>query len=257
MQNGSEPLLRVENLSFSYDRRPVFTNVSFSIWPGDFAAIIGSNGSGKSTLIKLILGQFIPDSGRIYLFGQDLASFSQWHRIGYLPQGQAWSVQSFPATAAEVVETGLYAQIGPLRFPKRSHKKQVQQALRRVGMEEQANRLISQLSGGQRQRVMLARVLAGQPEYMILDEPATGIDEPSTESLYDLLYELNRSQNLTVLMVTHDVVRLEQHLNRIFCLENGSLIELSRDQLMEELDHRHKHPVNPDYLKDHSTGGFL
>mgnify|MGYP000974572888 CR=1 FL=1 len=91
-----------------------------------------------------------------------------------------------------------------------------------------------------------SRVLINQPQLMILDEPATGIDDQSAANLYTLLHELNRSLNLTILMVTHDIARSEPYLNRVFCLESGSMIELEHDQLLEELGHRHKHPVNPD-----------
>ena len=241
-----EPILHVDNLSFRYHREPVFSKVGFSLLPGDFAAVIGANGTGKSTLIKLILGLLQPASGQIHLFGQERHDFSDWGKVGYLPQGQALTAQSFPATSAEVVLTGLWPEMGLLRFPRRKHREQVRKTLALVGLEQEAGRLVNQLSGGQQQRVMLARVLINKPELMILDEPSTGIDDRSAMSLYALLRELNQSIGLTILMVTHDIARAEPYLNRIFCLESGSMIELERDQLLEELGHRHKHPVNPD-----------
>jgi zinc transport system ATP-binding protein len=241
-----QPILQLENISFGYNRDLVFSRVGFSVFPGDFIAVIGANGTGKSTLIKLILGLLPPATGNIYLFGQARHEFTEHGKIGYLPQGQAWTAQSFPATAAEVVLTGLYPQIGLMRFPKRKHREQVRQTLELVGMQHAAGRLVGHLSGGQQQRVMLARVLINQPQLMILDEPATGIDDQSAANLYALLHELNRSLNLTILMVTHDIARSEPYLNRVFCLESGSMIELEHAQLLEELGHRHKHPVNPD-----------
>ncbi|MCK9253443.1 MAG: ABC transporter ATP-binding protein [Clostridiales bacterium] len=239
-------VLRAENVSFAYHREPVFTRVSFSVAPGDFTAVIGANGTGKSTLIKLLLGQLSPTSGQIWLFGQEQRAFGDWPRIGYLAQNQAAAAQSFPATAAEIVQTGLYPSLGLFRFPGRQGRQKVLEALDRVGLRPMAGRLVGQLSGGQQQRVMLARLLVGQPRLMILDEPSTGIDEQTARSLYALLADLNRDTGLTILMVTHDVARVEPYLNHVFCLESGSMIELARAQLLEELGHRHKHPVNPD-----------
>ncbi|NLM77427.1 MAG: metal ABC transporter ATP-binding protein [Ruminococcaceae bacterium] len=239
-------IISTEDLSFYYGRTPVFSRVSFSMQPGDFAAVIGANGTGKSTLVKLLLGQLKPATGRIHIFGQEQRQFHEWWRVGYLPQGHILTAQSFPATALELVQTGLYPQIGFMRFARRQHREQVRQALEMVGMEQIAGKLVGQLSGGQQQRVMLARVLVARPQLMILDEPATGIDERSAASLYSLLSELNKERKLTILMITHDVARVQSYLSRVFCLESGSLIELSHSQLVDELGHRHKHPVNPE-----------
>lgn len=240
-----EPLIHVDQLRFQYAHNPIFADVGFSIYRGDFVGIIGANGTGKSTLLKLILGLMTPAAGTISLLGCDIRQFREWARIGYVPQGQVWTSQSFPATAAEVVQASLYPQLGLLHFAGRKQKRQVRQALALVGLENQANQLIGRLSGGQQQRIQLARVLVNQPDLMLLDEPSTGIDALSAASLFTLLQELNQKNGLTVVMVTHDVERAAPYLNRILCLENGSLIELEQNQLTDELVHRHKHPANP------------
>src|SRR5699024_9526382 len=109
----------------------------------------------------------------------------------------------------------------------KNHKEMVSYALELVGMEGYANKLISELSGGQFQRIMIARVLINNPDIMILDEPTTGIDGKTVETLYKLLWELNQS-NITILMVTHDTINTIDYTNRILCLEEGSLIELDK-----------------------------
>ncbi len=100
--------------------------------------------------------------------------------------------------------------------------------------------MISELSGGQRQRVMVARALAAGCEFMLLDEPTSGIDSAATDSLYALLSRLNR-QGMTILMATHDLAGACAAANRTFCLEEGTLVELSREDLAYELSHRHRH----------------
>jgi zinc transport system ATP-binding protein len=241
-----ETVLRTDKISFAYAREAIFSQVTFSLACCDLAGIMGKNGTGKSTLLKLMLGLLQPTVGSIELLGQDSRSFTAWPKIGYVPQGQIGQAQAFPATVTEVVQASLYPQLGLWRFPGRRERAQVEQVLAQVGLADQAGQLVGHLSGGQQQRVLLARVLVNQPRLLLLDEPTTGIDPQSVDALYDLLRDLNQSQNLTILMVTHDIERSVRIMNRVFCLENGLLLELEPDQLAEELGHRHRHPVNPE-----------
>lgn len=237
-----EKMIEVERLGFAYADQPILQEVDFSVMRGDFAAIIGSNGSGKSTLFKLLLGFLQPDCGKIRLMGQELGQFKSWPKIGYVPQNINVSGNGFPATALEVVRANLFSKIGLMRFPKKCHQEKALEALRQVGMEAYAKSLISELSGGQQQKVMLARVLVSDPELILLDEPTTGVDAESTESLYRLLLQINQERGLTILMVTHDMERIYRFADRIFCLEYASLVELAPNQLERELAHKHRHP---------------
>lgn len=237
----SHPIFEVDNLSFSFGSEPIFSNVSFKINTGDFVAIIGINGAGKSTLLRLLLGELSPTAGKIRLFNKDVQHIKDWSSIGYVPQN-GFESNNFPATAEEIVKANLYSQIGWLKFPKRIHKEQTMFALKQVGMGEYSKRLISQLSGGQQQRVMLARVIVNNPKIMLLDEPTTGVDIIAVQSLYQLLSKLNKDSGLTIVMVTHDIGRASDFITRALCLEEGSLVELNRKQIHNELLHRHKHP---------------
>ncbi|MEA4891197.1 MAG: ABC transporter ATP-binding protein [Peptococcaceae bacterium] len=234
--------IEAENLSFGYGSEPIFSKIGFSVYKGDFVAFIGSNGAGKSTLLRLILGELSPSSGSIRLFGQDIRQFRDWPKIGYLPQNGLQSSADFPATVEEIVKANLFSQIGLLRFPKKEHREKTRQALELVGMADYSRRMIGELSGGQQQRVMLARVLVNDPEIMLLDEPTTGVDAQSVEALYQLLWRLNRETGLTIFMVTHDIGRAESYVSRVLCLEEGSLVELAKTQVEEELAHKHTHP---------------
>jgi zinc transport system ATP-binding protein len=101
--------------------------------------------------------------------------------------------------------------------------------------------MIGALSGGQQQRVMLARVLAGDPELLFLDEPTVGVDAETVTSLLELLTRLNREKGLTIVMITHDMARASERMSRVLCLEEGTLVELDRAQINRELTHKHKH----------------
>lgn len=237
-------ILSAERVSFQFGDEPLLNGIDFSVLQKDFVAIIGSNGAGKSTLLRLILGELLPQSGRITLFGEDSAHFKNWPRLCYVPQTNPVSGGAFPATAEEIVCASLYAQIGALRPVRRVHRKKALEALELVGMRDFANRMISQLSGGQLQRVMLARALVADCELLLLDEPTTGIDSESADRLYELLRQLNEN-GLTIVMVTHDTERAAAYVSRTFCLEEGSIVELAYEQLAHELEHKHKHKHNP------------
>lgn len=237
-------IIEVNNISFGYSNMPIFSEVDFTINKGDFVAIIGANGSGKSTLLKLVLGELVSSTGQIRLFNEDVQHFKEWSKIGYVPQKGLSSHSNFPATAEEIVMANLFSQIGLLRFPKKEHREKAHTALKQVGMQEYAKELIGNLSGGQLQRVMLARVMVNEPDIMILDEPTTGLDAETIKGLYQWLNKINKEAGLTILMVTHDIANVHQHVSRILCLEEGSLIELNKEQIHHELSHKHKHPKN-------------
>jgi zinc transport system ATP-binding protein len=235
--------ISIDKVSFRYGDEPIFSEIGFSVYQGDFVAVIGANGAGKSTLLRLILGELAPSAGGIRLFGQDARHFRDWPKVGYLPQNGPQAAANFPATAEEIVTANLFSQIGFLRFPKKEHREKARLALEQVGMAAYAKRMIGDLSGGQRQRVMLASVLAGNPEMLLLDEPTTGVDAQTVASLFETLARLNNETGLTVLMVTHDTGRAVEYVSRIVCLEEGSVVELDKAQVYAELTHKHKHPA--------------
>lgn len=234
-------VIEVKDLTFRYYERPVLEDVSFTVAKGDYVGLIGPNGAGKSTLIKLLLGLLKPESGRITLFGQDIRTFTQWPKIGYVPQAGAYTA-GFPATALEVVLANMYSQIGIFRLPRARHKEAAMEALKKTGMQGKAQTLIGSLSGGELQRVMIARVLANNPSVMLLDEPMSGVDAASSEDLYELIRRLVADTQLTVIMVSHHTEALSVNAGRLFCIEEGSMIELPRDAINEELQHKHRHP---------------
>ena len=270
-------VVHADGLCFRYGEEPVFANVRFEIRRGDFAAIIGANGSGKSTLLRLMLGELSPNGGSIRLFGQPPRSgsarlfgrpqrrggadkagarpFAEWTKVGYLPQHGLSCGDQFPATAEEIVLSGLYSHIGPLRRAKPRHRERAHAALALAGAGDLAKKPLGELSGGQRQRVMVARVLAPEPELLLLDEPTTGVDTRTSEAILELLAQLSREANLTSVMVTHNISAAAGLVTRVLCLEDGSLVELDEEQVERELTHKHKHPAESTTSGNGHTGG--
>lgn len=241
-----ESIIEVNNLYFAYNSEFILKDINFKIEDGDFVSLIGSNGAGKSTLIKLILGELEAKKGSIKVLGTSPKDFKKWYRIGYVPQNGSQSINSFPASAEEIVQANLFSQIGIFRFPKKEHRLKTQQALELVGMSSYSKHLIGSLSGGQQQRILLARALVNDPEILILDEPTAGVDDTTVESFYNLIKELNNKLSITIFMVTHDIDRVSKYVSRTFCLEKGTLMELSKEDIENELNHKHKHPsINP------------
>ncbi len=140
----------------------------------------------------------------------------------------------FPATVLEVVQANLYRSVGPGRPFRREHRERAMEALALTGTANLHKRRIGELSGGQQQRVFLARALVNRPDFLILDEATTGIDERSQGLFYDLLQSLKSSMHLTVLMVSHDISAVTAHANRLLCLSPDGFFQ--HDLEKEALD---------------------
>lgn len=237
-------IVEFDKVYFGYTSEYILKNISFSVNEGDFVSIIGSNGAGKSTILKLILGELNQNKGEIKIFGENIKKFNRWNNIGYLEQNAYYKILNFPATVYETVMSNMFYDIGLFKFPNKNHRAKVIKSLELLGMEKYSNRTISKLSGGQIQRVFLARTLVANPKILILDEPTNGVDRETVDIIYNILSDLNKSKNISIIMVTHDIDMVSKISSKIFCFEEGNLMELDKEQLKLELSHKHKHPHN-------------
>lgn len=217
------PVFEVKNLFYQVNGQKILLNISLSVLPGDYCAIIGPNGGGKTTLIRLLLGLETPTQGEIKLFGQALGRFKRWDKIGYVPQRAAQLDQNFPATVLEVVKMGCIAKQGLFKRMRPEDDKAVHEAMAKMDVLDIQDKLIGELSGGQRQRVMIARALASKPEVLILDEPNTGVDVVSQQRFYKLLRELNRQEKMTIIFITHDIGVIVDDIGRLFTINQTLL----------------------------------
>lgn len=219
----SGEVIRAEQLGCSYREGRVLEDVSFTINRGDYVGIVGPNGSGKSTLVQALLGLVAISSGSARLFGSPCDNFSQWGRVGYLPQSLRLLNPDFPATVAEIVGLGL---LSLKKFPRRltrTDRDAVDKLLDDLSIYDIRAKLIGELSGGQQQRVLLARALVNDPELLILDEPTAALDPETRERFYHKITDINRSRGVTVLLVTHDTGVIGQHASKMLYLDKRML----------------------------------
>jgi zinc transport system ATP-binding protein len=215
---SNEVLISVENVSFGYGETLILKDVSLPIAAADFLALTGPNGSGKTTLIRIILGLLKPSQGRISLLGQEIDQFRQWNRIGYVPQKATNVDPYFPASVREIVAMGLLSRKPFPRFLIRRDEEAIDHALEWVGMQDLKKRRIGELSGGQQQRAFIARAIVNGPDVLFLDEPTAGVDAETQTRFYEMLSELNRKENLTIVLITHDFSIFSKHVNKVACL---------------------------------------
>jgi len=211
----NQPILDVQHLSVRYNGRAALDDINFHLHAGERVAVVGPNGAGKSTLFKVVAGVLPPSSGEANIFG----SRPRGHVcIAYIPQRSQLGLNS-PVSVADVVMMGRSSKLGPLNWPHKKDWDYVHHALETVDLTDLASRQIGQLSGGQQQRMFIARALAQEAELMLMDEPLTGLDTPSQESLLSLLDRL-KQERVTVMMATHDLDQAARHFDRIMLLNH-------------------------------------
>lgn len=209
------------NINFSYTEKPILDDFSFAIDEAQVVAIIGPNGSGKTTLLKIINGILFPDSGSILIDGKDT---SRWRRkelaktVAVVPQE---TLSIFPFYAEEIVLMGRFPHLSDYSFEDKKDYRIAHEAMERTDTLAFAARRYDELSAGERQRVLIARALAQEPKILLLDESTVFLDLKHQVQFLSLLRQLNKTQNLTVVFVTHDVNLAASHADRIILLYSG------------------------------------
>lgn len=217
--------VELEGVSFGY--RPgqrVLEAVDLKLGEGEFVAVAGPNGGGKTTLVRILLGLERPSEGRALLYGEPAHRFSRRRTLGYLAQRSALGGDA-PATVREVVSAGRLAAgglIGPLR---RRDRELAAEAIARVGLEEHADSPVRTLSGGMQQRAFIAKALAGEPSLLVLDEPTTGVDVESQDSLAALLDGLHSDLGVTIVYVSHEFGAVERFVQRLVLVRRSIVFD--------------------------------
>ncbi len=223
------PIIKINDVFFSYNDHPVLEDVNLNIGEGDFVIVIGPNGGGKTTLLKLILGLLEPDRGDVRVMGQSPRKAAP--HIGYVPQDVHIN-RNFPITAIDVVLMGLLSPEKPWRRHTGADRQAAMAALEHLGIGDLAQRKIAALSGGQRQRVFIARALVTRPELMLLDEPTASIDARGQAELFNILKNLNRE--VTIMVVSHDLMVISRYAKSVACV-NRTLFYHDQAEITEEM----------------------
>lgn len=223
---AKDSIIKIRNVSFTYPdtTSPAINNISFDIKRGSWTSIIGHNGSGKSTIIRLINGLLVPDnknSPYIEVDGTELTDKTVWNirdKVGIVFQNP--DNQFVGATVADDVAFGLENR----GVPRSKMLKIVPEAIKAVGMDDYTNAEPSNLSGGQKQRVAIAGILAIQPKIIILDEATSMLDPSGRSKILQIVHQMKKKDNLTVVSITHDID--EANLaNQIIVMNNGGLVD--------------------------------
>jgi zinc transport system ATP-binding protein len=214
------PLVSVRNLQVTLGGRPVLVGVDADLARGKVTALIGLNGSGKTTFLRALVREY-PSRGDIrFHCGHDHTHPTPQH-IGYVPQKLALDAR-LPLTVKDFLALALSRRPLFLGISK-AMQETTRRLLARVGMTDHIDTPVEGLSGGQLQRVLLALALEPQPELLMLDEPAAGIDFKDQQKFYDLIGDLNRTTGVTVLLVSHELSMVSRYAHHVLCLRDGAI----------------------------------
>jgi zinc/manganese transport system ATP-binding protein len=228
----SSPAAAIElrNVTALRDRRPIWSGASVRVEQGEFVAVLGPNGSGKSTLLDLLLGLLPPGSGTVSVLGGPPGRNGA--AIGYLPQRHAFDATT-RIRGVDIVRLGLDGTRFGLPLPwQRRHRHRVQEVVELVGAAGYSRRPIGECSGGEQQRLLIARTLIGSPRLLLLDEPLDSLDLPNQSAVAALVDRIRRQQQMTVLLVAHDVNPLLPYLDRVIYLAGGRVLAGPPEQVI-------------------------
>jgi ABC-type Mn2+/Zn2+ transport system ATPase subunit len=206
----AEPLIEASGLAVGYGGEPAISGVSFALRPGETMALLGPNGGGKTTLLRALLGELSPLAGMLRVSA----------RCATVPQTER-SQLDYPVSALDVAAMGALSRLPWWRRPSRRDREIAADSLRQVGLDGLADETFGKLSGGQRQRVLIARSLVQDARILLLDEPFSGLDRPSSERLEALIGSL-AAEGRGVMVATHDLEQA-QRWDSVLCLNRDQI----------------------------------
>ncbi len=223
-------LIEIKNLTLHYGSRPVVRNVSVCVEEGEFFVIIGPNGAGKTSLLKALSGLHPISSGAVALRQQPISDYSRRALARNLAMVPQQINADFPFTVAETVLMGRYPHLGLLSVEGREDLKLAEQAMELTEVSQLASRRLGQLSGGERQRVIIARAICQQSKILLLDEPTASLDPAHQLRIMDLMERLRQQEQLTIVMVSHDLNLASTYADRLLLLKEGEVEKIGTPQ---------------------------
>lgn len=222
-------ILEVKNLSKTYGKGDTMVkaldNVSFSVEKGEFVAIIGPSGSGKSTLLHILGGVDVPTSGNVIINDTDISTLDETALAIFRRRQIGLVYQFYNLIPILTVEENLTLPL--LLDGRKPDKKQIDELIKKLGLEKRLDHLPNQLSGGQQQRVSIGRALVNHPALMLADEPTGNLDSENSKEIVALLRHFNKALNQTVIIITHNE-KIALSADRIISIEDG---KITRDEV--------------------------
>lgn len=229
----STAAVHLDRVSVRFGNRSVLEDVTMTVPPDCFMALIGPNAGGKTTLLRVVLGLVPVHSGHVQVFGVPAHKLGRRRTsIGYVPQVSRVNTR-YPATTHHVVSMGAIPQAGLFGAVPKDTDAHVEALLQRVGLTQEAHRSFHTLSGGQQQRAIIARALVPGPALLLLDEPTGGLDTASQTQVLELLHDLHQDLKLSILMVSHQIGEIMPYVSHVACL-NRTVHWHDRAQLLDE-----------------------
>ncbi len=223
--NSENPIVRIEGITKRFGEQEVLRGVNLNVYPGGTLVLLGGSGSGKSVLLSILIGLMEPDQGRVSIDGREVTAFrteaewkSIWTHVGFLFQGSAlfdsMSVRDNIAFPLEM----------HTRLSRTELEDRVVHLLEMVGLSDIRKKMPSELSGGMQKRVALARTIALEPKIVLYDEPTTGLDPLTSDTIASLILDLQKRLGITSVVVTHDIRLAFKIASRISMLHEGKIL---------------------------------
>lgn len=213
------------NISVSFKEKNIINNLDLSIDEGKIVTLIGPNGSGKTTLLRAFCRNLRPNEGTVYLNGNDIFKMKNKNVAKELAIMNQNYGSSGDTTVKDLVQYGRFAHKKLFSNKSDEDKEAVNWALKKTGMDKFSHRIVETLSGGERQRAWIAMALAQRPKVLVLDEPTTFLDICYQIEILELIYSLNREDNITVVMVLHDINQAAKYSDELVVIRNGQVYD--------------------------------
>ncbi|MGX7244750.1 methionine ABC transporter ATP-binding protein [Enterococcus quebecensis] len=222
------PLIELQHVKKQFSGKSgqvtAVNDISLTVNQGDIYGIVGYSGAGKSTLVRLLNGLELPTQGEVIIQGQNIAQMAN-RDLRQFRKKIGMIFQHFNLLWSRTILENIMLPLELANVPKNMRKERAQELLTLVGLEGRGDAYPSQLSGGQKQRVGIARALANNPEILLCDEATSALDPQTTDEVLDLLLEINKTLNLTIVLITHEMHVIRKICNKVAVMELGQIVE--------------------------------
>jgi iron complex transport system ATP-binding protein len=250
-----ELMMNIEDLRFSYRDKPVLDGITLTIVPGEVIGIIGPNGCGKTTLLKHLNRNLEPSVGRVMLDDRDIREMTKSEiarHVAVVPQSNEIN---FSFTVRDIITMGRMPFLDKFRGESSDDLRIVEETMKRTNILDFADRYINTMSGGERQRVIIARALAQTPEIILLDEPTLHLDISNQFDVLDLVRKLSDDDDLSVVIVSHDLPMVVRYCDRIVMLKDHKIYAMGTpEEVLTSDNMREIFNVDAVFEKDPATG---